>query len=175
MSPEHPHRRRTDRPWLDRMNAAWRSPAVATGMTFVAIALAAFAVWTSQNDASDANATAENAKQIATNNRMVLRAIEREGSQRRDQSCLLFERQANTAVRQLKATYRFLRTLPASEHGSPLVQAIVRQMPQTERNARKDTVAPRYCNAPGVGLPEPPRNLPPRRDFTHLLKKGPGR
>lgn len=96
------------------------------------------------------------------------RKIAREGEKRRDQTCRIDERDHLGAVKRLRRTYGFLADLPRSEYGTNLTVAIVRQLPEVEREARQD-VAPPFCDAPGVGLPEPDPELPRRRRFDHLL------
>lgn len=93
-----------------------------------------------------------------------------EGRERRDQSCLQNERRHLDDVQQLRNTYEFLEHLPRSEWGTPLTRAIVRQLPQIERDARVD-VAPKFCDEHGIGLPEPDPVVPKRRNFDRLLHR----
>jgi hypothetical protein len=113
-------------------------------------------------------------------NRRLIRRIEAEGIERRDQTCTLFEGQHLADVKQLRGTYRFLARLPRSEWDEALPKAIVGNLPQLEAKARRDS-APPYCDEPGaaaeakgakpVGLPEPDPKLPKRRDFSYILQR----
>lgn len=101
-------------------------------------------------------------------NAATLRRIEKEALARRDQTCVIFERQAHAAERRLRATYDYLGRLTPRQVRSPLNQAVIRGMSDTETDART-SVAPHYCDPRGVGLPDPPASLPKRRDFSRLL------
>jgi hypothetical protein len=163
---------------MNRLRAFWLSPVAMVLLLFCAIVLCTVAVILSQNDASAAREEADiartnarNAQRISRDNRAFLLALRNEIRSRRSQTCIIFERQANTAARSLRNTYEFLDALPPEEARTPLVQAIVRQLPQTERNARVDAIAPDYCQESGVGLNEPPAPLPERRDYSYLLER----
>lgn len=113
-------------------------------------------------------------------NDAAIEAIEREGRERRDQTCEIFENQHLEHVKNLRSTYRYLRTLPKSEYGTTLVKAILRGLPATEREARTDQ-APDYCDEPGVkaekagadpiGLPEPDPRVPRKRNFSDRAQR----
>lgn len=95
----------------------------------------------------------------------------RESADRRDQTCLLFERQHETAVVRVERTYDYLDGLKGADRTSTLTGAIVRSLHDTYQEAR-DSKAPHYCDVPGVGLGEPGTKLPKERLFTYLLKRG---
>jgi hypothetical protein len=96
--------------------------------------------------------------------------IAAEGMERRDQTCVLFEREHLRHVIRLERTYDYLDGLPRRERGSSLTRAVVRQLPELEVDARTDS-APPFCDEPGVGLPEPDPEPPAFRSFEHLLKR----
>ena len=95
----------------------------------------------------------------------------REGVERRDQICLSAEREHLNAVTRLDRTYRYLVGLTPREARTRLNEAILRQLPEIESEARTD-VAPLFCDEPGeraekagappVGLPEPDPEVPQR-------------
>lgn len=91
----------------------------------------------------------------------VLSQVSKEGHQRRDQTCLLFESQHLKDVRQLAATYRYLEGLSPRERTQGINPTVIAMLPQTEADARA-SAAPVYCDAPGVGLPEPNPRIPAR-------------
>lgn len=96
--------------------------------------------------------------------------LEREGAERRDQMCRLFETQHAIDVERLYRTYEYLNDLPRAEWGKPLTRAIVVDLPRLEDEARRDS-APAFCDEEGVGLPEPDPDLPARRNFDRLLER----
>jgi hypothetical protein len=107
---------------------------------FFSVCLAAYSVFTTQKHLNDTVA---------------------EGKDRRDQSCILFERQEDSAIRQLRRTYKFLLNPPPQAAGLvPLAKA---ELSKTEADARA-SIAPEYCNEPNVGLFEPahPQSFPER-------------
>jgi hypothetical protein len=85
--------------------------------------------------------------------------VQSEGIARRDQTCVLFERQHNAAVDQLKQTYVFLL------HPPPQLKALtpiaLGQLPTQEAAAHAST-PPAYCAPVSVGLPSPFPRIPPR-------------
>lgn len=87
-----------------------------------------------------------------------LHRIATEGNERRDQTCRLFEKQADESVRQLAQTYKFLERPSPGLRG--LVPLVLSGLARTEAEAH--VPAPAYCDAPGVGLPEPNPRIPPR-------------
>lgn len=89
-------------------------------------------------------------------------AIAQEGAARRDQNCLLFEREHQGAVRSLAKTYAYLSALPPEEKGTALNKAVKAQLPETEQRA-KTLIPPSYCNEPGVGLRESEHTATPKR------------
>lgn len=95
--------------------------------------------------------------------------IASESADRRDQSCLIFERQEAEDIDALERTYSYLSGLSAAQLDEPLNRAVLAQLPRTVRDAQTPD-APAYCDEPDVGLPEPvrpprfprrPPNLPP--------------
>lgn len=89
------------------------------------------------------------------------RKAEREITERRHQTCLLFERAANEAVTRVTRTYAYLGGLTAEQRREPLNRAVIAQLPETERIARTQR-APAFCFAKGVGLDTPPLPVPKR-------------
>lgn len=87
--------------------------------------------------------------------------INREGKDRRDQSCLVAERGQLKDVESLKQTYR-LALHPPPELGKGLLKLIVQNLPQAEAEAKLNQ-APKYCLEPGIGLPgDKPPAVPQR-------------
>jgi hypothetical protein len=84
-----------------------------------------------------------------------------EQAERRDQNCHLFEGDHLRDVEDLRSTYKYLNQLTAVERRTAINQAILRSLPMAEGEARVDR-APDYCDAPGVGLPEPDPVVPDR-------------
>lgn len=74
-----------------------------------------------------------------------------------DQSCRSDEREHKIQVKTLVNTYSFLIKYPNGE----LAQAVRPGLADTERRAGKDT-APKICDRPGLGLPEPDPCVPGR-------------
>lgn len=89
-----------------------------------------------------------------------LARVAREGDERRDQTCRLFEKQADESVRQLVQTYRFLLALTPAQRMEPLARFVLANLSKAEAQAH--VPAPVYCDAPGVGLPEPNPRIPVR-------------
>lgn len=94
----------------------------------------------------------------------------RESRDRQDQLCVIFERQYATNVRQLAATYAYLKGLSPSELRAPtgINKAVLIGLPETEAQAT-NSMPPAFCAPRDVGLPErfpaipkrPPGLLPP--------------
>lgn len=84
-----------------------------------------------------------------------------EGQGRRDQTCILFERQHEAEVLRLRSTYAYLIRLSPRERRSALNSTVAAQLPQVEQSVRT-SAAPPYCDAPGVGLREPNPAVPER-------------
>jgi hypothetical protein len=89
-----------------------------------------------------------------------VRNLKREGAERRDQTCLLFEGQHLTEVKQLERTYEYLSGLSQAQLSEPLNRAVMLGLSAQEEEA-KDR-APAYCDVKGVGLPEPDPVIPKR-------------
>jgi hypothetical protein len=96
-------------------------------------------------------------------NHSAIDLIEREGRERRDQSCMLSERQHLQDVIQLRRTYRYLVDPEkfGDRKGSDLYNVVLAQLGRTERQARIDR-APQFCDEPGIGLREPDPRIPQR-------------
>lgn len=84
-----------------------------------------------------------------------------EGDARKDQTCILFEHEHAKDVRQLVQTYRYLAHLTPKQRTQGINPAVIASVPQSEDDARS-SAAPAYCDAPGVGEPEPGPRIPPR-------------
>jgi hypothetical protein len=92
----------------------------------------------------------------------VQRKFAKEINIRQDQGCVLFERAHNQDVKALKDTYAYLLTLtPQQREKDPLNQFVIKSLPQTENRVITDA-APKYCDNPGFGLPEPNPVIPKR-------------
>jgi hypothetical protein len=89
------------------------------------------------------------------------RQIEHERARSMHQTCILFERYYNEAVTRVTNTYKYIGQLGPEERRTPLNRFVIANLSRTERDARL-SVAPRYCNGPDVGLPEPPPKIPRR-------------
>jgi hypothetical protein len=94
-------------------------------------------------------------------NRDLIDRIEREGVERRQQSCQLFESDHLADVQALRRTYHYLGGLSARERRTGINRALLVNLPRTEQEARTDS-APDFCDKPGVGLPEPDPVVPER-------------
>jgi hypothetical protein len=102
-------------------------------VTFIAVALAVWSVWAGQSE---------------TKNRI-------------DQLCTVQETKQKSDVDALAQTYRYLAGLSGDELSQSLNKAVLAGLPRVIREAETDD-APRYCDDPGVGLPEPDPKLPKR-------------
>lgn len=107
----------------------------------------------------------------------VTEKIQQEGVERRDQTCVLFEREQLAATFRVVRTYEYLDELPREDYGSNLTRAIVRGLPEQETDARLSQ-APPFCdekteNGREIGLPESKNDpkLPKHRDFSRLLER----
>lgn len=85
-----------------------------------------------------------------------------EQQERRNQICHVDERAQLQDVERLTNTYRFLADTPSAERDSTLTRAIVRGLPDTERDAREDD-APKFCDEPGLGRREPDPKVTTKR------------
>lgn len=97
-----------------------------------------------------------------------LSKLDREGTERRNDTCLTFEGAYLQEVTQLQRTYDFLAPMSRHEQlSTPLNRAILKGLAKQELDVRSDldyngARVPRYCDAPNVGLPEPDPK-PPKR------------
>jgi hypothetical protein len=97
-------------------------------------------------------------------NKTAIAQIKEESRMRQDQSCLRSEKDYRQRVDNLKLTYHFLEGLSPSQIKEPLNSLILSQLTKTEGDV-KAAVAPKFCDKPGVGLPETPEDnpaIPPR-------------
>jgi hypothetical protein len=96
----------------------------------------------------------------------LVQKVANESTERRHQTCTLFEKQEKAAADRLVATYAYLGSLRGGQLEDPLNRAVIASLPDVEREARA-SVAPAFCNAKGVGLAEPKNPLPlPERPST---------
>lgn len=87
--------------------------------------------------------------------------IQSEGRERRTQTCTIQESKQAKDVRQLKATYRYLLDLKPEERDDTINVAVLHALTETERDAHLDD-APKFCDEPNIGLPEPDTKIPQR-------------
>lgn len=87
----------------------------------------------------------------------------RESRERQDQLCVGFERQYAANVRQLAATYAYLKGLSPGELRAPsgINKAVLVGLPETETQAT-NSMPPAFCAERGVGLPEKFPTIPKR-------------
>jgi hypothetical protein len=86
---------------------------------------------------------------------------------RRDQACRGLELGHRQEVRQLRRTYRFYLDPPPSFRDLLSNPLVAQQLREDERAAQSDqdqygVFVPKYCDEPGVGLPEPDPKVPER-------------
>jgi hypothetical protein len=124
----------TDRSTVAAAWGRWGRDAV----SFFAVAMAAWSVMLSHHDLTN---------------------FKREAEERRHETCLINERKQRMDVDALQRTYEYLAGLSAEQLAQPLNRAVLAQLPRTVREAQVDD-APRYCDEPGVGEPEPDPRLP---------------
>jgi hypothetical protein len=87
--------------------------------------------------------------------------IDREGVERRHQICLTDEKVQGDIVVRLNRTYGYVKELQPAEYTDTLNRFIILSLPDLEDDAETDA-APAFCDEPGVGLPEPDPEIPPR-------------
>jgi hypothetical protein len=167
---DHPGERRYDKRRGDRFVIHARENWYRDVWLFIITGVVLFAVLTASQAGHDAVRASNDAKALAVSNRALIDRIEKDRNARRNDTCVTAERQEATSVKAVIRTYAFLRTLPRSERGTAITRAIVRNLPMTYANAKADR-APKYCDEPGVGLPEPGPRLPQPRSFKYLLKR----
>lgn len=95
-----------------------------------------------------------------------LERIAAEGQERRDQTCRSLERQEEAAIVRVRRAYAYLDDLPVAERGASLTRAVITGLAGQYTEAQ-ESVAPAFCNDPGVGLREPGPKLPKQR-FRYL-------
>jgi hypothetical protein len=92
---------------------------------------------------------------------LAIHGIQKEGANRRNQTCRIFERSHIDDVSALQATYDYIAKLTPGEAQSSLNRAIILRLPEAEHKARSST-PPDYCRSPEVGLKEPFPVIPSR-------------
>lgn len=143
--------------------------AVLRALAFVLVATAAIyasaATFQIADDAREiartANRAAAQANVAAAQAKAALRASEKQRVEARDQICEGDEREHLNAVQRVDRTYDYLKRLPVADRDDSITRAILRQLPDLEREASQDT-APKFCDEPNVGLPEPDVKAGPR-------------
>jgi hypothetical protein len=114
-----------------------RSPIMHEVWPMLAVALAllsGYLSWRASADARDA-----------------VQRIEREGRERRDQTCTRDERRFASEVRSLRQTYDYFLRLSPAERKTDRIAAVV-DLVEVEQETR-DERPPPFCSAPGLGLP----------------------
>lgn len=141
--------------------------------TVFAVGLAAYAVFVSTNVASDAKSASSDAKRASIaalraanssrkavkGNAIAIRQIQSESKERINETCRINETKQSADIKQLKQLYSYLAGLSPAELRQPLNRTILASVPQSVHEAQLDDAA-KYCDAPGVGLPEPDLKLP---------------
>lgn len=95
-------------------------------------------------------------------NARIERVIEQRQADTRDrihQSCLKSERDEQFAIEDYASTIVYLKGLSPSERNQGINKAVLQSLPKTRRRALI-SVAPNYCDKPGVGLKEPDPVVP---------------
>lgn len=114
---------------------------------------------------------AHRADRLSIANRALALRVATEATARVNESCIQSEGRYENAVQQLSSTYKYLSQLTPSELNNTLNKFVIRQLPQTEQNAR-DSQAPAFCDKPNVGAPEPNPIFPERpAAVTKLLRQ----
>lgn len=80
-----------------------------------------------------------------------------ESDHRKDQNCILFERNWITDIRSLGSTYKYVASLTTRQTRDPLSVAVIRNVPRQE-NIVSANRPPTYCKG-NVGLPD--SKIPP--------------
>jgi hypothetical protein len=117
--------------------------------------------------------TSTDARDAAAANSRIIASIEREGRERRDETCRIFEAEQKSRVTQLRRTYDYVIRLTPRERASTLNKFVFLGLPQMERQAGR-SVSPPYCDEPGVGLPGSPPKVPKRPPAVDRLRSRPG-
>jgi DNA-binding transcriptional MerR regulator len=79
----------------------------------------------------------------------------------RSQNCSKFEEEHLQDVTQLRDTYDYLSQLTPAQKAESINAYVLSRLPETEARAKKDK-APKYCDEPGFGRPEPDPKIPER-------------
>lgn len=100
-------------------------------------------------------------------NRATAARLDREGADRRSQTCTTFESAHRQEVNQLTSTYAYIAQLTPEERKTTLNVFVIKGVPKMEAEAINDSDdlgvnVPPYCDDPRVGLPEPDPIVPPR-------------
>lgn len=164
-----------------------RSQLVAFLIVVAAAAYGNYQAWQSGQDADksasradniavDARRAADDARVAANQAKQAIRQVEREGRQRRDQTCRGAEGQHLQEIIDLRRTYDFYANPPpefASLLQNPLV---IQNLREDVRNATHDNdrfgvFVPTYCDERGIGRKEPDPKLPkPPASLKALLR-----
>jgi hypothetical protein len=147
-------------------------------LAFVLVAIAAIAAFrdaddaaeTAQRTANTANNAARSANIAAQDAKRALNASERQRTEARDQVCQGDEREHLRDVNGVKNVYKYLESLKPADYRDSINLAIIRSVSERELEANQDT-APKFCDEPGLGLPEPDPKLPERSDKIKMLIK----
>lgn len=164
--------------WMERHRNALLTAGFV--IMFLASIISGILALNASNDAKNANEqtaiVANQARNNTRENRSLLRQLRaeqearaKETVKRVNQLCRGDEQEHKDNVRVLRQTYRILSDPDERSKFDPgLIQYAITNLPITERKARTDQ-APKFCDKPGVGLPEPDPVVPKKRDFSHLL------
>jgi hypothetical protein len=142
---------------------------IITVVVLATVVTAGYSFDRAREASEDSRQASDDAKKIATDNAIFIRQINRDGADRRDESCHYFEQQEALAVKQIRRTYSYLDRVAGPDRHSLLTREIVQGLPDQYRQAQADK-APKYCDEPGIGLAEPGPELPKQRDFSFLLR-----
>jgi hypothetical protein len=133
--PDHPRRRSQDKGWRYWVPWTYRHLVPA-----LAVAVAAWALINVEGDQE---------------------RFQAEAKERRDQGCVIFERNQAEDILRLQRTYDYLAGLSSEQMREPINRAILAQLSSLEDDAELDD-APQYCDEPGIGQPEPDLVVPER-------------
>lgn len=121
---------------------------VLMGALLLVVMVAVVAALNAKGASDNATRASEQAKDAANRANEAIAQIAREGAERRDDSCRKDERLHLEQVTRLRRTYEYLAALTPKQRREPINAAVLRFLPQTERDARVDP-APDFCDEPG--------------------------
>jgi hypothetical protein len=98
----------------------------------------------------------EDAQDAADDARALAVRLDREGRERRDQTCTRDERRFAGEVRSLRQTYDYFLRLSPAERKTDRIAAVI-DLDEVEEETRGERPPP-FCSAPGLGLP--PEQVP---------------